>query len=438
MMRGPIRRHERNRTMPTDPPTSDRKRVLFVAEAVTLAHVARPLALARGIATDRYEASFACDRRYADFIADEGWPLRPIESIESARFTDALARGRPPYDVAALERYVEQDLAVLHELQPDVVIGDFRLSLSVSARVAGIPYATIASAYWSPFARQRYPVPDHPLVRIAGVAIAQRIFDAVRPAAFARYAAPLNQVRRSRGMPSLGNDLRRTYTDADFVLYADPPELVALDPLPASHRVLGPVIWSPQVALPAWWDEVPDDKPIVYVTMGSSGSKRDLAAVLDALAGVRCSVMAATASDLPVSHAHPNAFVAKYLPGDAAARRARLVVCNGGSPTSHQSLAAGVPVLGIARNLDQYLNMQGVERAGAGRLLRSDQASPANIACAVVSMLDSPRHAEAAAGLAASFRRQDACGAFAAAVDAICASGTRERLTRVRPSASGP
>lgn len=424
--------------MPTDLPTYSRKRVLFVAEAVTLAHVARPLALARGLAADRYEVSFACDPRYADFVAGEGWPLRPIESIESARFTDALARGRPPYDVATLTRYVEQDLAVLRELKPDAVIGDFRLSLSVSARVAGIPYATIASAYWSPFARQRYPVPDHPLVRIAGLAIAQRIFDVVRPAAFARYAAPLNQVRRSRGMPSLGNDLRRTYTDADFVLYADPPELIALDPLPANHRVLGPVLWSPRVAPPAWWDEVPDDKPIVYVTMGSSGSKRDLAAVLDALGGVRCSVLAATAADDPARYVRANAFVANYLPGDAAARRARLVVCNGGSPTSHQALAAGVPVLGIARNLDQHLNMQGVERAGAGRVLRSDQASPANIARAVSSMLDSPRYAEAAATLAASFGRQDACAAFAAAVDAMGASGTRERVTRERPSASGP
>ena len=433
MMCGRIRRHELTRTTPPDVPTSSRKRVLFVAEAVTLAHVARPLALARGLSADRYDVSFACDPRYADFIVGEGWPLRPIESIESARFTDALASGRPPYDVATLERYVEQDLAVLRELRPDAVIGDFRLSLAVSARVAGIPYATIASAYWSPFARQRYPVPDHPLVRIAGLAIAQRIFDLVRPAAFARYAAPLNRVRRARGMPSLGNDLRRTYTDADRVLYADPPELVALDPLPPSHHVLGPVLWSPRVAPPAWWDDLPDDKPIVYVTMGSSGSNRDLDAVLDALAGVHCSVLAATATGDPAHYARANAFVAKYLPGNAAARRARLVVCNGGSPTSHQALAAGVPVLGIARNLDQHLNMQGVERSGAGRRLRSDQASPASIARAVTSMLDSPQHAEAAEKLAASFRQQDACGAFAAAVDTMC-----DGVTRARPSASGP
>ena len=89
---------------------------------------------------------------------------------------------------------------------------------------------------------------------------------------------------------------------------------------------------------------MPDDKPIVYVTMGSSGSNRDLDAVLDALASVHCSVLAATATGDPAHYARANAFVAKYLPGDAAARRARLVVCNGGSPTSHQALAAGVDV----------------------------------------------------------------------------------------------
>ena len=54
-----------------------------------------------------------------------------------------------------------------------------------------------------------------------------------------------------------------------------------------------------------------------------------------------------------MGHVH----VTDYLPGDIVARHSRLVVCNGGSPTSHQALLAGVPVLGIPDNLDQVLNM---------------------------------------------------------------------------------
>ena len=44
------------------------KRVLFFAEAVTLAHVARPVALAKGLDRSRFEVFMACDSRYERFV----------------------------------------------------------------------------------------------------------------------------------------------------------------------------------------------------------------------------------------------------------------------------------------------------------------------------------------------------------------------------------
>jgi UDP:flavonoid glycosyltransferase YjiC (YdhE family) len=38
----------------------ERKKILFVAEAVTLAHVGRPLALAQMLDRQRYDVHFAC------------------------------------------------------------------------------------------------------------------------------------------------------------------------------------------------------------------------------------------------------------------------------------------------------------------------------------------------------------------------------------------
>ena len=98
---------------------------------------------------------------------------------------------------------------------------------------------------------------------------------------------------------------------------------------------------------------------------------------------------AATAGTAEIFSMPANARVARYLPGDVAARRARLVVCNGGSPTSQQALAAGVPVLGIASNLDQFLNMNGVEQAGAGALLRADRFDPDAVRSSAARLLNS-------------------------------------------------
>jgi UDP:flavonoid glycosyltransferase YjiC (YdhE family) len=104
--------------------------------------------------------------------------------------------------------------------------------------------------------------------------------------------------------------------------------------------------------------------------------------------------------------------VASYLPGELAAQRARLVICNGGSPTSQQALAAGVPVLGIASNLDQFLNMDGVAGAGAGALLRADRLRVAQVRAAAAALLGDAEASAAARRIAQTFRRYDPAAAF--------------------------
>jgi UDP:flavonoid glycosyltransferase YjiC (YdhE family) len=409
------------------PPFPRRPRVLFLAEAVTLAHVARPVTLARSLDPTAYEVCLAAHPRYNAVFGDLPFPLRPIQSIPVEQFLGALARGAPVYDADTLSAYVEEDLAVLRAFRPDVVVGDFRLSLAVSARLAGVRYLTITNAYWSPYARQRFPLPDLPLTRRLGVPLARALFRLARPLAFALHARPLNAVRRRYGLPSLGRDLRRVYTEADEVLYADVPELVPTFDLPANHHYLGPVLWSPAVALPAWWDHVPGDRPVVYVTPGSSGRSDVLALVLRALADLPVSVLAATAGRVRLGEAPANAFVADYLPGEAAAAQARLVVCNGGSPTTQQALAAGTPVLGIAGNMDHYLNMGYVRRAGAGEVLRAGTVTEKAVRTAARRLLEDARAASAARHLSAVLGCYPAPARFAAILGRSTAVAARPR-----------
>ncbi len=42
---------------------------------------------------------------------------------------------------------MKADLALLEEIGPDLVIGDFRLSLGISCRVLGIPYVSLVNAH---------------------------------------------------------------------------------------------------------------------------------------------------------------------------------------------------------------------------------------------------------------------------------------------------
>jgi UDP:flavonoid glycosyltransferase YjiC (YdhE family) len=364
------------------------KRVLFIAEAVTLAHVARCVTLARALDPAAYQVHAAWDPRYDHLIGAQPFPRGEVWTIPGRRFAAALARGTPIYRESDLVRYVTEDLALLDRVRPDVVVGDFRLSLDVSARLAGVRYLAIANAYWSRYAQVRPPVPDITLTRLTGVTVGQRLFDRGAPAVSAWHARAFRRLRSRYGLPPDVADIRDVYTRGDETLFADVTELVPMAELPDGYHFLGPVPWSPPVADPVWWDSLAADRPVVYVTLGSSGRGDLLPLVLDALADLPVCVVAATAGRRAPSRVPANAHVAALLPGDRAADRAAVVVGNGGSPTSYQALAAGKPVVGICHNLDQYLNMTLVERAGAGCLLRAGRLSRSLVQRAVARALD--------------------------------------------------
>lgn len=367
---------------------SGRPTVLFVADAVTLAHVARPCSLARKLDPAQFSVVLACDPRFNNFLKDNHFPVLPLPSIGSERFLNAAAKGQPLYDTRALRSYVRDDLALLASVRPAAVVGDHRLSLSVSARLSGVPYLNISNAYWSPYVVGRsLPLPNLPINRHVNPRIAQSLFRLGWPLASAWHSRPLNRVRREHGLPSLGSDWFRTYTDGDYTLYADASELVPTIDLPANHSYLGPILWSPDVALPDWWNDLPNDRPLIYATMGSSGNPALLDLVLTALADLPLTIVATTAGSSSHCVAPVNARLVPYAPGEQLAARADLMICNGGSLTVYQSLCAGKPLLGIASHMDQQLSMSYVEQAGVGKLLRSDELNAEKLRRAVTQLL---------------------------------------------------
>jgi UDP:flavonoid glycosyltransferase YjiC (YdhE family) len=167
------------------------------------------------------------------------------------------------------------------------------------------------------------------------------------------------------------------------------------------------------------------------VTLGSSGRADRLPLVLQALAAEGVQALVATAGRTPIATISDPArciHAAEYLPGDRAAARADLVICNGGSTTGYQALAAGRPVVGIAANLDQYLAMTAIEQAGAGILLRAGTVTAAAVRQAVVDLLGD-RHKQAAArALARACASRDAAAEFRRFVAATTdAPATRAR-----------
>ena len=377
-------------------------RVLFIGEGSTLAHAARPLALAAALPKHRYEVFLAAPERYRQWVPPRVQWL-PLQAQTPAEFTERLERGLPVFSRTRLEAYFEEDLALFEATQPQAVVGDLRLSLAASARKAGVPYISISNAYWSPDRPLR---PIRPVLKRFGrwpAPLKELAFRALIPAVLRWQATPVDRLLEAHGLAPLGRDLRRAFTEADVTLYADLPALFPELAETPRRRFLGPVPWEPPMDPPPWWDRLPEDKPLAYVTLGSSGDAGLLAAMTGWLTEMGYAVLLATAGRAELHGDDETVFVADYVPGLAACERADLVVCNGGSPTSTQALLKARPVLGIASNMDQLLNIRAVQARGAGLGLRADRLNR--------------RRFEAAVNHLSGFRAMKAAAAFAAGRD---------------------
>ena len=393
-------------------------KALFFAEGATLAHVLRPFALARDLDPDRFKVTFCRPPAFAWLTSAAPFRVVHLQCQDGAVFARRLEYGTPLYDYRTLLRYVDDDLALIDEVRPDVVVGDFRLSLSVSARLRSLPYITICDAYWSPERPLRPPLPVLGFTRFTPLPLARLVFSAVSGLAMRLHTIPLERLRARYGLPSLGYDLRRCYTDADLRLFANFPLLFPEVHPDANADFLGPLTWFPDTtAMPNFGA---NDQPLIYLTLGSSGNPRLLKKIVPVLEKTGCHVVVATAGKpLFFKPASARTHVFDYLPGNAVCQKAQLVVCNGGSPTTSQALANGVPVLGIAQNMDQFLNMQAIEAYGAGRLMRADRLDPERLRQVVDALMNDLTFADRARQLAASISDEGRSSILARAVWSI-------------------
>ncbi len=392
--------------------TPPRRKILFVSENVTLAQVVRLVVLAGSLDPERYDVHFAASEFPPFVFAGRRFEQHSLFTIDKDVVFKALAAGKRIYEERTLERYVEAELSLFDRVQPDLVVGDFRLSLATSTAVARVHHATLINAYWSPFAvRQEFPVPDHPIVKLLGERMTTKYFPVAMPKVFSHFASPVNRLRRKHGLPAIGS-LLEVLTHGDHTLYVDTPSLVPVENAPETHRFLGPVIWSPDLPLDPKIAERPQGRPLIYVTLGSSGSLDVLPLVIDALADLPVDVVLSTLGRFCERSLPPHFSVHSLVPGDQVARRAALVISNGGSTTSYQALAEGTPVIGLPSNLDQYLAMTHMAKTGAAALVRARTATTRQIRDEVVKLLDDPGAKRAAEGVRDDFSTHDSARAF--------------------------
>lgn len=390
------------------------KKILFLAEAVTWSQVVRLLALANGLG-ESFDISFAAARFDPRLFGQSDFARHAIHSLSPAQIDARLKSGGRIYDHATLARYVEEELALFEKVQPDLVVSDLRWSTAISAPVAGVKLATLIDGYWFRDDAQ-FPIPDHLAVRLLGVETVRKGFARALPHVLRHFAGPVNRLRRAHGLSQFA-ELRDVLAFGDALLFPDHPALV---PSNRAGEYLGPILWAPEEPLPEYWEQLGASRPLVYVTMGSSGPVAAIPKILDALSTLDVDVLLSTAGRLDSHFQSKQVRVVAAIRGDLAARRASLVVCSGGASTGWQALAEGAPIVGIPSNLDASLAMSCIESAGAGIALRPSATVP-ELRAAIARALRDESLRASARGIARSFAALDPHPRFRAVVDRLTA-----------------
>jgi UDP:flavonoid glycosyltransferase YjiC (YdhE family) len=365
-----------------------KKKILFISETVTMAHLIRPLKVASSLSLNDYEIHFAATK-VPDFLRNEfeNYTLHEINNgVSEKDFLDAIAQGKHPYTDEILKMYIEEDLRLLNTIKPDLVIGDMRLTLHVSAKLENIPYINISNSTWDSSAILPNLVPELPVVKFFGVTISQMVFPLIRESILAKLALPFNNLAKNFGIKEYGS-YYDVLTSGDYTIYGDLKSLVNFSEIKSSKVNVGALVYSMNLKGIDVLELPKKNKPRVVLTLGSSGPSHHLQEMINTLAELDIELVVSTSGKNVKAPVKENVILAEYLQFDKVLAEADLLIFNGGSGTGYLGLSHGVPLLCIPSNIDQHQFSCAIAQRGAANIIRSDKISMRKLKSLVEQML---------------------------------------------------
>jgi len=349
-------------------------KILFFAEAVSLAHIGRPLLLAQWAHENGIIVHFASSIKGLQKTNANafGFTTHPLHTIDENLFYDRVNKGKFFYQKEELKNYIKEEQALILKVKPDLIVSDFRLTVSISAELTGKPHLNLSNSYWSPNYSCKFPAPEIGLFKLLPRGITDIIFNYIRPFAFKFFAKELNQVRESFGLKKK-KDFRELYTAGTYTAYMDLPNFINIDQLPENHFFLGPIIWSPKTSRKSY---SLTEKNNVYISMGNTGKNDLLLQIIQSVLKNNLNIIISGISTKEkefllktIPELKGKSIIEPLIQAEEILPYCKLTICHGGSGTVYQSIENGVPVLCFPKNPDQGLVSMAVEKKNIGRFL---------------------------------------------------------------------
>jgi MGT family glycosyltransferase len=390
---------------------SGRKTIAVFCDGGFLAHTTRSFEVGRALQRCfGHRVVFCCEGPYAHILRDAGFEVLPAFTVDREITMKVAHSLLPPafsWWKSICEQSVASDLEVMSAAKPDLVVGDFRWSLSTAARVARIPYVSVTNACWTDRFAHVVEMPEgHLMGKLLGQRLAQKAFPRFSLAMMRYGARGFSAVRKQHGLEPF--DTLWKAIEGDITLLADLPEFMpVVADTPPTFRYTGPLLWDANIGLPPWFSKLRKGRPTIYFTMGSTGDTRFFQEAVRVFGNTGYQVLITTGGLAEIVDPPPNVFVAKYAPGEALMAASDVVVSHGGNGTIYQALSCGVPIIGFPTIFDQEVNMRRVVALGAGVQMSNLTYDGTSLERVVRTVLGDPKYRERCRQLAARISRYD-------------------------------
>ncbi len=358
-------------------------RILAIPSAVGLAHLTRLALIARELAQVGAEVAFAFRDPKNDIFKRMNFPVLPVADVIVADFT---ANVYDAYEPPLIEQCIQDELAAIRKFKPDVVLGDFRPTAAISARLAQVPYVSVVDGcmtnYFNPVSvmltETQYPT------RFKWATSVTEFIQHVQKRSLARH---FRAAARNHGVKRLSSLF--DFLEGDLTLISDLPDFNPLLKLPDHFHYIGPLIWEGLDSLPYALPPTDPDRALIYATVGNTGQEQFMDLVMQALGGDEAYQVVLTTGAylslrLPTA---ANIYVARFIPGSQILPQAQAMIHCGGSGSTYQALLYGAPTIVVPFGPYQRINAWLAQKNHVGIPLSPVRLTPEQLKEALAHLL---------------------------------------------------
>ena len=352
--------------------------ILFITDANFLSHLLRCIEIAKTLRSRGEEVLFAASGIYENLLGHNGFKHYPVWTNEYHQTMDITRSSTYNYyKRERLNKCVKSEISVLKQIQPKVVVGDFRWTLRLSAEYCKVPYVAIINAVWTPYYSFVKSIPEN---LVLDKMLGNKLVNSNQPKIYElmmyERGKSFNRLREELGITPLNN--LNLEMCGEYNLVPDIPELFPTKNLPDNFEYIGP-LFSKTGSLPVPEKPVLPSEPYIYISIGSTATTKMIKIVFDAFKREAIPVVMTTGKQKIDLDVPSNFYLFDYLSAKQAFKNALMIICHGGQGTLYQALSYGVPIIGIATLNDQQWNLDRIENFELGIKFGEDVCSAEEI-----------------------------------------------------------